>query len=534
MNRILNTGALVWTVIFFTGVVIPVVECSAQENLKNLSIPAKEYNGGTFASFEKGMEGWHGSDNIRIFKVKNALVAEGVAVGLEHQRFGIHLRPNVDFSKDHVLKVRARAEGDKMPVLRIDLKDIENNVTNRIDSKARIYLCEEFKDYYFNYKGKMEQGWPFLVKIDAVNIAELEFFINPGGPPFTGRIFIEKIEVLSEEEMISMIPDYSITCGPGIHYKGETEIKNWMPNSALYHITPVSGAIKITSRGSGPGYESFSRGFRPADMTQKPVVRIKAMVKGPSAADLRMDVLDHESYESNGKSISHTLPNDGEFHDYYFNYLDKFYQNWPKTFSIDKRLICELKFFLNPGQEPFYGDLYISEIELLDNYIEKATESCRKSDPVILSSANSPDIWWTNDTEIQCTLKNHELYITFREAGVNGFVSRGFDEKNFYERPVLFLRAKASAAERIVSAQLHDLRGVFTEEVQPYVVSVSHYEYILYYFDFSDSWNKSALLPDRIRGQSITGLLLRLNSEADDESIIIDEIGIMDQMPLMK
>jgi hypothetical protein len=58
----------------------------------------------------------------------------------------------------------------------------------------------DFADYYFDFTDKYEQSWPNAQKVTPTSIAEILFFINPGGSAYTGILYIDEIKVISLQD----------------------------------------------------------------------------------------------------------------------------------------------------------------------------------------------------------------------------------------------------------------------------------------------------------------------------------------------
>ena len=63
-----------------------------------------------------------------------------------------------------------------------------------------IEVSSEFKNYYYNYDGKYAQSYPDDQTVDPTAFKDIIFFVNPGGEPYTGKIFIDEIEVITDEQ----------------------------------------------------------------------------------------------------------------------------------------------------------------------------------------------------------------------------------------------------------------------------------------------------------------------------------------------
>jgi hypothetical protein len=104
----------------------------------------------------------------------------------------------VDFSKTPVLKLKMKAEGGT-PKVRIDVKDSEGMVTNA--KSVTKTVTDKFVEYYYDFTGKFEQAWPDKQTVDPSEIVELLIFVNPGGPSFTGTLYIDDVSAVTVSEV---------------------------------------------------------------------------------------------------------------------------------------------------------------------------------------------------------------------------------------------------------------------------------------------------------------------------------------------
>lgn len=366
------------------------------------SIELEKYNKGVIADFNKGnINQWSGSSKIILTKKDGNLVVNAVGVGQEYDRFNYSFLPHVDFSKTNILKVRVKAKGDRIPTLRIDLKDARGYVTNSRDAKARLILCDEYVTYYFRYEGRFRQSWPVNTAVDKKNIAALELFINPGGSNFTGQLIIDEITPVSETKMWEEIASYSPPCNVSINTNFNDDAKFCWTNSNLYSISHEEQALKVTSRGAGSDYQSFGVGFSMSNLGERPIIQIRAKLKGESAAQLRVDMVDFSGNATNGDVKEVTIPNDNTYRIYYFDYQDKMFQGWPTTQRVDHKYISELMFFMNPGGPAMKGELFIDDIKLvtktnMESWPKAAYYPLQiKETNTLFDAHSSNNTWWS-------------------------------------------------------------------------------------------------------------------------------------------
>ncbi len=383
------------------------------------------------ADFSKdGISKWWGASNIFITKSKGKLVADAIAVGLEYDRFGYNFSVPKDFTKYNVIRIKARAEGKRIPLLRIDLKDDQGLSTNHLEAKLHILSCDKFSYYYFKYDGRFEQGWPYKANVNSSKISQMEFFINPGGLSYTGRIYIEEIVMLKG---IENKQENSNECIVDINENFKNGKNYWWVNSNKYDFlfSDIKKELRIKVSGAGNNYESFGRIFSPTDLNMNNSIKITAKASGSSAPDLRLDLLDADGYTTNGNAIIKSIPNDNIYRDYYFDFEDKFYQGWPQIKPLNVHSINEFMFFINPGGSVFWGDVFISKIELVkkDTYKLNSSSSVTTLDTLSLfSSEEQKETWWASSSDVKLYQEKENIIIQPKEGkNITGKIGYGFD-----------------------------------------------------------------------------------------------------------
>lgn len=174
------------------------------ENIAKVNTPIviKEKSGSaTIDDFSGELNHWWESNKskIKLEKVEGQLKASLKGVGPAFDSFGKSFS-SVDFTKTPVLKVKVKAEGEQPGDLRVDLKDANGFVTNSKPNVKVFKVGTEFVEYYFDFTEKFLQNYPNVQTVNASEIIEVVFFVNPGGKAFSGTIFLDDIEAISLEE----------------------------------------------------------------------------------------------------------------------------------------------------------------------------------------------------------------------------------------------------------------------------------------------------------------------------------------------
>ncbi|MBX9850930.1 MAG: hypothetical protein K2X86_04145 [Cytophagaceae bacterium] len=124
----------------------------------------------------------------------------------------------------------------------------------------------------------------------------------------------------------------------------------------------------ITANSIGSDSIPFGATFPPIDLlVDEVVLKISARAEGKDGdmPVLYLQVADAGGYQANAKRPFQKIENSGEFKDYYFDLKDIYLQSAPKKHKVNGAMINSLKFFINPGQTPYTGKIFIKEIKVI-------------------------------------------------------------------------------------------------------------------------------------------------------------------------
>lgn len=165
----------------------------AEEEDERKGVPAKSYYNGDLI----GGAIWWARKGIVIDKEEDFLVI-AEAIGPDSTPFGATFPP-LDFVSEEVqIKVTARAEYEEgdAPTLVLQMQDGGGYFTNEKTTSITIKNTEEVEEYFFTLDDVFKQKTPVPHLVNGGFINSLQVLINPGGPAFTGKIFIEEIKVV--------------------------------------------------------------------------------------------------------------------------------------------------------------------------------------------------------------------------------------------------------------------------------------------------------------------------------------------------
>lgn len=118
---------------------------------------------------------------------------------------------------------------------------------------------------------------------------------------------------------------------------------------------------------AGPDSLAVGATFQPLDLAKEEVrIKISARATGNVSPLLALELKDIDGFMTNAKWPSQKIEISEEFKDYYFDTKDIFVQNMPKKHKVNGSMINNLKFYVNPGQQPaFTGQIYVKEIKVI-------------------------------------------------------------------------------------------------------------------------------------------------------------------------
>jgi hypothetical protein len=199
-------------------------------------------------------------------------------------------------------------------------------------------------------------------------INKILFFTNPGGKPYTGKIIISEIQVIPADsikknplikakigkEYIGMLDDFS------------GDISAWYGGEKFKISKTADSALKVIVDMAGPKYESFGYRMQTLNMKNTPKIRAKIKIDSKQPVQFRLDCKDVDGYITNANPATVMLyPKDTVYKYVFFDFKSRWKQAWPDTRTVDAERITELLVFINPGNAPWTGTIYIDEIEIV-------------------------------------------------------------------------------------------------------------------------------------------------------------------------
>jgi hypothetical protein len=311
---------------------------------------------------------WAGNEKVNLEKLGDQMVVACNGAGPTYELFG-RAFDEMDFNKAQIVRIKARSEGGS-PLLRVDFKDKNGYVTNGSPVINKIQESSDFKDYFYNYRGKYTQSWPEAQTVDPSGIKEVLMFINPGGEAFTGKIFIEEIEVITDDQYAKLTG--GVTEGLKANAAGllvvddfSGDVSSWWSGSdKITFSKDASNALLVNVAGAGPKFDVFGTSFKTVDFTKTPIVKLRIKNTG-APLDLRVDVKDMDGNTTNATPNIAKVTTSADYVTYYLDFSGKFNQVWPSTKTVNPAKISEMILMPNPGGTAYNGSFLIDEINLL-------------------------------------------------------------------------------------------------------------------------------------------------------------------------
>lgn len=149
-------------------------------------------------AYGDGVENWWGDKKIQVVSKDSVMVLVADSVGPKYEVFGTTIKPT-DFRSTGLIRIMAKVQGAESPLLTISLTDKAGHGTNMNPAIEKISNKGGYKNYFFNFKERYMQAWPDTVRVNPAEIVSVIGFINAGKNPFTGKLYIWEVEVMSEE-----------------------------------------------------------------------------------------------------------------------------------------------------------------------------------------------------------------------------------------------------------------------------------------------------------------------------------------------
>jgi hypothetical protein len=531
--------------------------------------PVLKYHHGVLESFSNESSKWNTwSEKIALIHEKDLLKIEAKQVGPDYSNISFKF-PSLDFTETSLLRVTAKTEGGAAPALKIILKDFNGRETNA-STQSDTIKGSDWKHYYFYFKGNWNQNWPTSGKVDSTIISEMLLYINPGGPEYSGTIYIDDITAVKEENAPKGILSIALPKKQVVQqedtlieisqlrmlYSSKQSLDSWWSDKTIT-LAKKDSIMRVTAYEVGPKYEVFGKSFKAMDFSNTGVLHIKAKAESKTAPLLYMSVTDKAGHGANFDPDTAIISNKGGYNDYYFNFNRKYKQVWPNTALVDSTQIVSLALFINAGKGPFTGKIFIKEVELIeesdipDEEIEridllkktkKATEQkVIIEKPLETGMLYSPGIdiesWWCDKRMIMIK-KDDDMAIMGYDLGPKyEAFGKTFKPMDFTNSGVIRIRAKAeSSTMPILSMSLTDKDGHGANDKPQTETITNDTRYKNYFFNFHGKYKQVWPEPANVNSTEIISIILFINAGKTPftGTLLIDEIEVMTEAEAKK
>ncbi|MFN3404381.1 MAG: glycoside hydrolase family 9 protein [Cytophagaceae bacterium] len=166
------------------------------------------------------LNGWTGGNGYVLTNPMNMeMLVDATNVGTSFQTFRYNFN-TLDLTNAPFVQIMV--ESSKAFRLRIDLADADGRVTNATATTVSVAEGGGYKKYTFDFTGKFDQSWPSNATVDPSRINSILVYFNPGGPNFTGKVFMDDLIIGDKVELPPVPKD--IRLNQVGYYPGEKKI----------------------------------------------------------------------------------------------------------------------------------------------------------------------------------------------------------------------------------------------------------------------------------------------------------------------
>lgn len=443
------------------------------------------------------MEGgtwWTGTtgEDLNLEVKKGEFILTAKNVGPKYTPFGKEVGA-VDFSGGLAIRVLAKSEGESLPVLAFQMDDFEGVQCNASRPTKRIHKGDDYREYYFVLDDKVfQQSWPSNSNVNAKLISKILFFINPGGPAYTGKLSLKEIQVISKDE-VKDVDDVKLAIGTNGGLVDDFKKGNeaWWVSDGFKKSMSDSGIV-FEANNCGPKYEAFGRGFPTMNVYNANQLRVRARIEGEIPPELRIDLKDPNGITTNARPATNRIypTEDGAYKDYIFRFKDRFLQTYPNTKKVDGQRIVEMVCFINAGKAPWTGKIHIKKVEFEftgEVEVEEDKKLIAKKDKenTLIDDFKKPLYSWWSDDQIDLKREGAEMLVDVSKSSSLRAFGRAFQAIDFSKYPVLKVTAKATKNLRL-GVGLKDIDENSTEK-SPVYIEITKGDYRDYYVNVTDA-----------------------------------------------
>lgn len=319
---------------------------------------------------------WWSDSKFAVSKVGSSMKLKASGVGPSYEAFGTTL-DELSYSNHPFLKVKMRVEEGTtdFPTLRIDLVDRNNKQTNGSPASA-VVDSAGYKIYYFDYFKKWKQTYPDNADVNSDAISAIQCFINPGGKPWSGTLYIDEISATANPDGSGKLPSAYVLDD----FSGATDL--WWPCNAEKVSVGKLGANKLKVSIKDGQWDCFGKVFAEVDVTNTPIIRVRA--RGVSATGATktnimarfIDANDNATDLIDGQNMRDFEVGGSGFNDYYSVFkTEETNDLFSSTGDFDPKRVNRIIIFINMNQEAnFEGDIIVDQVAFVEELPAKVKD----------------------------------------------------------------------------------------------------------------------------------------------------------------
>lgn len=318
-------------------------------------------------------------------KVSVSVVSDAMKIHFENGEWDCFgkIFGETDVTNNPIIRIKARAESGtamKMTNVMARFIDVNENSTDLIDGENMSNFeigGSDYQYYYSAFKTKYENNlYSSQGDFDPTKVNRVIIFFNMNiESNFTGDVYVQEVAFVSELPDKQKIARSPWGAPPALDPKWKKA--NKLDNSAYakaatWKVTSgnvtksegATGGVKFSGKSIGKNWEELTATITPFNLDSMVVIRVRAKATGNTDATIRLDVVDDNGNQTNGRPQEFVVKQGADFKDYYVNMSTNYYQRIPSYKIVNVGNVSGFKMYINPGMtKGFDGDLEISEIQ---------------------------------------------------------------------------------------------------------------------------------------------------------------------------
>lgn len=319
--------------------------------------------------FRGGIGDFWSDKKYTLLKQGSAMKVMCKGPGANYEPFGVNMDVT-NFSNAPVLRIRMKLDKKttSLPTLRLDLRDVNGAMTNAAPCAAVIKKSEDWVEYFFDYNHKWKQAWPEAADVDLTKINGMQFFVNPGGKPYTGTILVDEIYAMANKDGSGEVSDDIVID----NFEGGGDVSLWWPCKAeKVSVGMNESEMKIHIEDGQ--WDCFGKIFGETDISNTPIIKIRARATSETPVKMTnimarfIDVNENATDLVDGENMVDLEVGGAGFKNYYSVFRTKTEDNlFSSMGEFDPTKVNRVIIFINMNKESnFTGDILLEEISFV-------------------------------------------------------------------------------------------------------------------------------------------------------------------------